>query len=39
MHAKIVKTIHHSYHVPSPPQYVHVPEPGPTVVKPVGVCR
>ncbi|CAK9010113.1 Uncharacterized protein SCF082_LOCUS10532 [Durusdinium trenchii] len=36
-HAPIVKTIHHTYHVPSPPQYVHVPVPGPTVVKPVVV--
>ena len=31
--AEIVKTIHHTYHVPSPPRYVHVPVPGPTVVK------
>ncbi|CAK9111867.1 Retrovirus-related Pol polyprotein from transposon RE2 (Retro element 2) (AtRE2) [Includes: Protease RE2 [Durusdinium trenchii] len=36
-HAPIVKTIRHTYHVPSPPQYVHVPVPGPTVVKPVVV--
>mmetsp|Transcript_3152 Transcript_3152/g.4524 ORF Transcript_3152/g.4524 Transcript_3152/m.4524 type:complete len:785 (+) Transcript_3152:52-2406(+) len=34
-HAPIVHTIHHTYHVPSPPQYVHVHMPGPTVVKPV----
>ena len=33
--AEIVHTIHHTYHVPSPPQYVHVNVPGPTVVKPV----
>ena len=33
--AEIVKNVQHTYHVPSPPQYVHVPEPGPTVVKPV----
>ena len=32
---EIIHTIHHSYHVPSPPQYVHVHVPGPTVVKPV----
>ena len=37
--AQIVKTIRHTYHVPSPPQYVHVPVPGPTVVKPVGKPR
>eukprot|EP00913_Durusdinium_trenchii_P016135 g15164.t1 len=36
-HAPIVHTIHHTYHVPSPPQYVHVQMPGPTVVKPVVV--
>ncbi|CAK9037570.1 unnamed protein product [Durusdinium trenchii] len=34
-HAPIIHTIHHTYHVPSPPQYVHVQVPGPTVVKPV----
>ena len=34
--AEIVRTIHHSYHVPSAPQYVHVHVPGPTVLKPVG---
>ena len=31
--AQIIHTIHHSYHVPSPPQYVHVDVPGPTVTK------
>eukprot|EP00913_Durusdinium_trenchii_P029569 g27715.t2 len=36
-HPPIVKTIHHTYHVPSPPRYVHVPVPGPTVVKNVVV--
>lgn len=36
-HAPIVHTIHHSYHVPSPPKYVKVHVPGPTVVKPVVV--
>eukprot|EP00435_Cladocopium_sp_Y103_P056687 s1113_g19.t1 len=36
-HAPIVHTIHHAYHVPSPPQYVHVHVPGPTVVKHVTV--
>ncbi|CAL1161428.1 unnamed protein product [Cladocopium goreaui] len=36
-HSPIVKTIHHTYHVPSPPQYVHVHVPGPTVVKHVAV--
>ena len=36
---EIVHTIHHTYHVPSPPQYVHVHMPGPTVVKPVGLPR
>ena len=34
--AEIVHTIHHSYHVPSRPQYVRVHVPGPTVLKPVG---
>ena len=33
--AEIVHTIHHTYHVPSPPDYVKVHVPGPTVVKPV----
>ena len=33
--SEIVKTIHHTYHVPSPPVYQHVHVPGPTVVKPV----
>lgn len=28
-------TIHHTYHVPSPPTYEKVHVPGPTVVKPV----
>jgi len=36
-HAPIVKTIHHTYRVPSPPVYQHVHVPGPTVVKPVVV--
>lgn len=36
-HAPIVRTIHRTYHVPSPPNYVHVHVPGPTVVKPVVV--
>ena len=36
-HAPIIHTIHHPYHVPSPPEYVHVNVPGPTVVKPVVV--
>ena len=36
---EIVHTIHHTYHVPSPPQYVHVHMPGPTVVKPVGEAK
>eukprot|EP00913_Durusdinium_trenchii_P000770 g718.t1 len=36
-HAPIIHTIHHSYHVPSPPQYVHVTVPGPTITKPVVV--
>ena len=36
-HPPIVKTVKHTYHVPSPPKYVHVHEPGPTVVKPVVV--
>ena len=29
-HAPIIHTIHHTYHVPSPPQYVHVQVPGQT---------
>jgi len=36
-HPPIVHTIHHSYHVPSRPQYVRVHVPGPTVLKPVVV--
>ncbi|CAK9036646.1 unnamed protein product [Durusdinium trenchii] len=36
-HAPIIHNVQHTYHVPSPPQYVHVEVPGPTVVKPVVV--
>ena len=36
-HAPIVHTVKHTYHVPSPPEYVHVHVPGPTVVKHVTV--
>eukprot|EP00435_Cladocopium_sp_Y103_P012625 s3996_g3.t1 len=36
-HPPIVHTIHHRYHVPSPPKYVKVHVPGPTVVKRVVV--
>ncbi|CAE7229248.1 unnamed protein product [Symbiodinium natans] len=33
----IVHNIQQVYHVPSPPKYVHVPVPGPTIVKPVTI--
>ncbi|CAJ1393520.1 unnamed protein product [Effrenium voratum] len=36
-HHPIIHTVTHQYHVPSPPQYVHVHVPGPTVYHHVNV--